>query len=271
MLRWQRLGAVDSFSKNDNSFSMTFATREEAGQKLGRFLAERSLGAELVLGLPRGGVVVAAEVARLLRLALDVLVVRKIGHPWHREFAVGALAEGGVVILMKPRLATPAPRATTFSPSSLKKRNGCASIGGSSAGPRPSSGRARPCSLLTMVWRPARPPKSPSKQCGRSWPDGSSSPRRWLRPARSSGCPAWRAKSSHCWWTRISPPWANTTPSFHKPVMPRFRHCFGKAKLRRDSSRLWLASAPKPRRSRCHVSCPSCRKSKCWFATCRRC
>jgi predicted phosphoribosyltransferase len=54
---------------------------------------------DLVLGLPRGGVVVAAEVARVLRLPLDVLIVRKVGHPFHREFAVGALAEEGVVIL----------------------------------------------------------------------------------------------------------------------------------------------------------------------------
>jgi predicted phosphoribosyltransferase len=77
---------------------MTFGTREEAGQKLGRYLAGRKVQADVVLGLPRGGVVVAAEVARLLRLPLDVLVVRKIGHPWHREFAVGALAENGVVI-----------------------------------------------------------------------------------------------------------------------------------------------------------------------------
>jgi len=54
---------------------------------------------DLVLGLPRGGVVVAAEVARVLQRPLDVLVVRKIGHPRHREFAVGALAEPDVVIL----------------------------------------------------------------------------------------------------------------------------------------------------------------------------
>jgi predicted phosphoribosyltransferase len=51
-----------------------------------------------VLGLPRGGVVVAAEVAHILEAPLDVLIVRKIGHPMHREFAVGALAEGGVVL-----------------------------------------------------------------------------------------------------------------------------------------------------------------------------
>ena len=53
----------------------------------------------MVLGLPRGGVVVAAAVARILRLPLDVLIVRKIGHPRHREFAVGALAENGVIVL----------------------------------------------------------------------------------------------------------------------------------------------------------------------------
>jgi predicted phosphoribosyltransferase len=49
--------------------------------------------------LPRGGVVVAAEVARMLHLRLDLLIVRKIGHPLHREFAVGALAEHGVILL----------------------------------------------------------------------------------------------------------------------------------------------------------------------------
>jgi predicted phosphoribosyltransferase len=54
---------------------------------------------DLVLGLPRGGVVVAAGVARRLGCPLDALIVRKIGHPWHREFAVGALAEPDVVIL----------------------------------------------------------------------------------------------------------------------------------------------------------------------------
>lgn len=78
---------------------MMFASREEAGRKLAAFLKQQAVEADLVLGLPRGGVVVAAEVARELGLPLDVLIVRKIGHPLHREFAVGALAEGGVVVL----------------------------------------------------------------------------------------------------------------------------------------------------------------------------
>src|SRR5256885_6889825 len=76
-----------------------FASREDAGRRLGRFLKDERVEADLVLGLPRGGVVVAAEVAHVLNLPLDILIVRKIGHPLHREFAVGALAETGVVVL----------------------------------------------------------------------------------------------------------------------------------------------------------------------------
>jgi putative phosphoribosyl transferase len=53
----------------------------------------------LVLGLPRGGVPVAAEVARKLNLPLDVFVVRKLGVPGHRELAMGAIATGGVRVL----------------------------------------------------------------------------------------------------------------------------------------------------------------------------
>jgi predicted phosphoribosyltransferase len=78
---------------------MKFTSRQDAGRRLGKYLRERGVMADMVLGLPRGGVVVAAEVARELKLPLDVLVVRKIGHPLNREFAVGALAEPDVFIL----------------------------------------------------------------------------------------------------------------------------------------------------------------------------
>ncbi len=78
---------------------MKFASRNDAGAKLGQLLAEQGVDADLVLGMPRGGVIVAAEVARILQLPLDILVVRKIGHPWNREFAVGAIGENGVVLL----------------------------------------------------------------------------------------------------------------------------------------------------------------------------
>jgi putative phosphoribosyl transferase len=83
---------------------MNFASREDAGRRLGRHLQEQRVDADLVLGLPRGGVLVAAEVARILHRPLDVLIVRKIGHPWHREFAVGALAEPDVVVFNKASL-----------------------------------------------------------------------------------------------------------------------------------------------------------------------
>lgn len=76
-----------------------FASREDAGRRLGQELLDTGVQADIVLGLPRGGVVVGAEVANILRIPLDVLIVRKIGHPLHREFAVGALAESDIVVL----------------------------------------------------------------------------------------------------------------------------------------------------------------------------
>src|SRR4051812_17621320 len=78
---------------------MVFASREDAGRKLSLRLKGEGITPDIVLGLPRGGVIVAAEVADELAVPLDVLVVRKIGHPRHREFAVGAIAEPDIVIL----------------------------------------------------------------------------------------------------------------------------------------------------------------------------
>jgi putative phosphoribosyl transferase len=77
-----------------------FRDRAEAGRILARGLAEYA-GREdvLVLGLPRGGVLVAAEVARVLGAPLDVLVVRKLGAPGQEELAIGAIGEGGVRVL----------------------------------------------------------------------------------------------------------------------------------------------------------------------------
>lgn len=85
---------------------MKFASRADAGRQLGQHLQKQGVEVDLVLGLPRGGVVVAAEVARRLQRPLDALMVRKIGHPWHREFAVGALAEPDVVILDEASVGT---------------------------------------------------------------------------------------------------------------------------------------------------------------------
>jgi len=85
---------------------MVFVSRKEAGESLGLYLQEKQIQADWVLGLPRGGVVVAERVAQSLHLPLNILVVRKIGHPRHREYAVGALAEGGVVVLDRGAIET---------------------------------------------------------------------------------------------------------------------------------------------------------------------
>ncbi len=74
---------------------MRFADRAEAGRALAAAVAERVAGEAVVLGLPRGGVIVAAPVAAALHAPLDVLVVRKLGLPWRRELAMGAIAAVG--------------------------------------------------------------------------------------------------------------------------------------------------------------------------------
>jgi predicted phosphoribosyltransferase len=77
-----------------------FRDRTEAGQLLAKKLARYANRPDvLVLGLPRGGVPVAFEVARKLQAPLDVFVVRKLGVPGHRELAMGAIATGGVRVL----------------------------------------------------------------------------------------------------------------------------------------------------------------------------
>jgi putative phosphoribosyl transferase len=72
-----------------------FADRRAAGRALGERLAADGPRDAVVLGLPRGGVILAAEVARTLNAALDVLVVRKLGLPWQPELAMGAIAAAG--------------------------------------------------------------------------------------------------------------------------------------------------------------------------------
>ena len=78
---------------------VVFEDRAEAGRRLAARM-EHLRGLPLVvLGLPRGGVPVAREVARFLAAPLDVLVVRKLGVPAHPELAMGAIGEGGARVL----------------------------------------------------------------------------------------------------------------------------------------------------------------------------
>jgi len=77
-----------------------FLDRRDAGRQLAARLAGYADDpGVLVLGLPRGGLPVAFEVARVLQAPLDVFVVRKLGAPGHRELAMGAIASGGLRVL----------------------------------------------------------------------------------------------------------------------------------------------------------------------------
>jgi len=77
-----------------------FHDRKDAGAQLAARLADFADDPNtIVLGLPRGGVPVAYEVARALRAPLDVFVVRKLGVPGQRELAMGAIASGGVRVI----------------------------------------------------------------------------------------------------------------------------------------------------------------------------
>jgi predicted phosphoribosyltransferase len=76
-----------------------FADRREAGRQLAAALERFKGSGAVVLGLPRGGVPVAYEIATALELPLGVYIVRKLGVPGHRELAMGAIASGGTRVM----------------------------------------------------------------------------------------------------------------------------------------------------------------------------
>jgi predicted phosphoribosyltransferase len=77
-----------------------FSDREDAGRKLAAQIRRGpALKDPVVLALPRGGVPVGLEIARALDAPLDVLIVRKLGHPWQPELAMGAIASGGALVM----------------------------------------------------------------------------------------------------------------------------------------------------------------------------
>jgi putative phosphoribosyl transferase len=102
MSRTGRTGAVNSAVEpplGPAAGGRRFADRHDAGRRLAPLLGGLRELDPIVLGIPRGGVPVAAEVARALRAPLDVIVVRKIGAPMNPEYGIGALAEGGVQVV----------------------------------------------------------------------------------------------------------------------------------------------------------------------------
>lgn len=78
---------------------MRFKDRADAGRQLAELLGPSNLFDPVVLGLPRGGVPVAAEIASALGAPLEVFVARKIGMPGHVEYGLGAIAEGGGLVI----------------------------------------------------------------------------------------------------------------------------------------------------------------------------
>src|SRR5437870_4519178 len=92
---------MGGFSQDAGEVRLPFADRTQAGRllagRLERFAGQG--GNTIVLGLPRGGVPVAFEVAHALRLPLDVYLVRKLGAPGYEELAMGAIAAGGICVL----------------------------------------------------------------------------------------------------------------------------------------------------------------------------
>lgn len=88
---------------------LPYRDRREAGRALAGALAHyRGRAGLLVLALPRGGVAVGFEVARALDAPLDVFIVRKLGYPGHEEYAMGAIASGGVRVMSpQPGITVP--------------------------------------------------------------------------------------------------------------------------------------------------------------------
>ena len=80
---------------------MSFRNRTDAGRKLAKALAAYKDEHPVILGLPRGGVPVAAEVAAALNAPLDLILVRKIGAPIQPELAMGAVVDGGAPIMVR--------------------------------------------------------------------------------------------------------------------------------------------------------------------------
>ena len=80
-----------------------FYDRQEAGQKLAKAISKKRLAINknnaLVLALPRGGVIVGREIARLLNIPLDIVVTKKIGFPGNPEYAIGAVGESGELVM----------------------------------------------------------------------------------------------------------------------------------------------------------------------------
>ena len=87
-----------------------FRDRVDAGRRLAALLGKYKNQNAVIYALPRGGVPVAMEVARVLNCPLDLIIVRKIGHPMNPEYALGAVAEDGFLVVNEEELARVDPK-----------------------------------------------------------------------------------------------------------------------------------------------------------------
>lgn len=118
-----------------------FRDREDAALQLADRLRQRSFTNPVVLGIPRGGVIPAVILAEALNAEFDLLLTRKIRAPHHKEFAIGAVSEGGDVYLYRPDLVDDAylVREKSFQISEIKRRRALIS---SVTAPVPLAGRS---------------------------------------------------------------------------------------------------------------------------------
>ena len=201
-----------------------FRNRADAGQQLASHLSQyRDRSDVIVLGLPRGGVPVAAEVATALNAPLDAFLVRKLGVPGHEELAMGAIASGGVRVLNEDtvrELGTsrlrPSTRSKPTSGASLRAASGCTADrqappdvtgktvilvdDGLATGSTHAGGRARPCAQaqpgLARRRRAGRVAAMSAMRCA-TWST------RWSAPRRRS---------------RFTPSVSGTTTSGRRPM-----------------------------------------------------
>jgi putative phosphoribosyl transferase len=99
-----------------------FRDRRDAGERLAARLAPFADESPLVVGLPRGGVVVAAAVAEALGAPLDVIVVRKLGVPSQPELGMGAVGEGGVTVRTEPVIRAAGVTPAQFEAAATRER-----------------------------------------------------------------------------------------------------------------------------------------------------
>ena len=85
---------------------MHFKNRRDAGRKLSQLLSEYEGQDVAVYALPRGGVVIAEEIAKFLHAPLDLIFAHKIGHPYQPEYAIGAISESGHIIKSSREIAS---------------------------------------------------------------------------------------------------------------------------------------------------------------------